>query len=77
MGSNVVPFTGKTTLDIDPDGVLEGAKGELEQVLVLGFDEDGEYYFASSTSNIGTLLRLIETFKFDLLSGEFGYRLED
>lgn len=61
---NVVPFTGVTRLEIDPNTVLIGAlNAKLEQVLVLGKIGEGEYYFASSNNLYGTDLWLIEQFK--------------
>lgn len=72
MTGNVVPFGGHTRHDINPDGVLEGAKGKLNKVLVLGEGDDVGEWFAASTSNTGELLSLIERFKFKLLSGDFG-----
>lgn len=57
----------------NPDVVLEAAKGEVEQVLVLGYDSDGELYAASSSELVdgGNILWLIETFKQKLLNLEF------
>ena len=69
--SNVIPLGGYTKLDIEPDKVLDSALGQLEQVLVIGYNENGDNYFASSTSDIGKLLRMIETFKFNLMNGDF------
>jgi len=57
-------------IHIECDKVLEAAKG-LKEVLVLGENAEGEWYFASSTGDIGTLLWLVEAFKHDLLSGDF------
>ena len=55
---DVVRFTGITTLDTDPDRVLESAKGELESVVIVGYGKasDGSQveYFASSISDGGT-----------------------
>ena len=68
---NVIRFPGYTKLDIDPDGVLNGAKGELESVLILGTCQDGEPYVAASTSNRAELLLLVKQFEFNLLSGYY------
>lgn len=38
---NVIPFTGITKLDTDPDRVLESAVGKLQGVVIAGYDEDG------------------------------------
>lgn len=65
--SKVIPFTGITRLDIEPDLVLEGAKGKLEGVVVMGFDLEGNEYFASSYADGGTALWLAERMKKRLL----------
>lgn len=74
--SNIIPFNGYTRNDIDPDdidpdGVLEGAKGQLSAVLVIGRCEDGDNYAAASTTDKGKLLLMIEEFKLRLLDGDF------
>ena len=67
MSDNVVDFDGITKLDLDPDRVLEGAKGQLEAVIVIGYTSDGEEYFASSKADGGTTLWLLERCKKQLL----------
>lgn len=47
--SNIVRFTGITRLPIPVDQILDGAKeAGLTEVLIAGYDADGEYYFAAS-----------------------------
>ena len=55
---------------IDPDQVLEAAKGKLSEVVVIGFekDRDGILYMASSEGP-GDTLWLVEVGKRDLLTG--------
>lgn len=65
--SNVVRFTGITTLDLDADHVLESALGKLNGVVVVGFDKDGQEYFASSYADGGDVLWLFERAKKQLL----------
>lgn len=51
---------------IEPDIVLEAAKGKLSDVLVLGYEvgEDGEYYYAANFDMTKErALFLIEFFK--------------
>lgn len=45
---DVVKLDCVTKLPIDPDDVLDGAKGRLDYVLLLGWDKDGRMYTASS-----------------------------
>ena len=66
-GSNIIVLENETTLDLPPDRVLEGAHGKLESVIVIGWDKDGEEYFASSVSDGGAILWLVERFKKMLL----------
>lgn len=65
--SKVIPFTGITRLDLDPDRVLEQCKGALEGVVVIGYDAEGAEYFASSYADGGTVLWLLERCKARLL----------
>lgn len=44
-----------TTEDIPADQILEAAKGHVPVALIIGLDEDGELYFASSTGATDTI----------------------
>lgn len=58
---NVIPFDGYTTLDIDPDSVLENNKGEFSRVMVIGWGkENGELVVASSFSSGPDLMWLLQ-----------------
>ena len=48
-----------TTLPIDPDQVLEAAKGNLDHVLVVGVDKSRSLYVASSSPDMGEDLLLL------------------
>lgn len=63
----MITFSGITKLDVPPDRVLDGAKGKLEGVVVMGFDVDGNEYFASSYADGATVLWLAERMKKMLL----------
>ena len=69
MSDNVIPFNGITSLDIDPDMVLDEAKG-LESVIVIGYTKDGEEYFSSSVADGGEVLWQLERSKLKLLTIE-------
>jgi len=66
--AKIIPFRGVTTLDLDPDQVLENAKGEMEGVVLLGWDKAGEMFFASTYADGGTVLWLLEQCKTRLLA---------
>jgi hypothetical protein len=68
----VVELGCETTLEIPPDKVLKAAVGNLDQVLVLGYDKNGDEYFASSMPNMAHILWLMERLRIGLLSGEVG-----
>lgn len=59
MTADIHQFTGDTCLDISADKVLEGAMGKLERVMVCVFSEDGQFYTASSTSDIAQCLFML------------------
>ena len=68
--SNVILFNGITKLDLDPDMVLENTKGKLEGVILIGYDKEGEEYFASTYADGGDVLWLLERMKIRLLNVE-------
>lgn len=69
MSDNVIMFTGQSYLDLNPDMVLEEAKGELSEVIVLGFTKDGGEYLSGSHASGPNALWLLERLKLHLLSG--------
>ena len=66
----VLPFYGLTKLDIPVDHILEGAKGKLDGIVILGYDKDEEEYFASSIADGGEVLWLLERCKIVLMGME-------
>ena len=67
---NVIEFNGITKLDLDPERVLEKARGRLESVVIMGYDKDGHEYFGSSISNGPEVNWLIDSLKARLLAVE-------
>lgn len=61
--ADVIKFNGITKLDLSPDHVLEEAKGNLQSVVIMGYDNEGEEYFASSISDGAEVVWLAELFK--------------
>jgi|GEM_PF-1789346 len=58
----------------DPDNVLAQAMGRYKSVLIIGWDNDGDFD-ARATLDLKDgcgALWLVELFKFKLLNGEFG-----
>lgn len=66
--SNVIQWRGITRLDLEPDVVLENTKGKLEGLIIIGYDKDGQEYFASSYADGGDVLWLLERMKLRLLN---------
>ena len=54
---------GVTRLSLDPDKVLSEAVGKCTQVLVIGWEPDGSFYFASSEAGGPSVLWDLETAK--------------
>lgn len=67
----VVRLNCLTTLDISPDDVLNSAVGKLDQVLILGWDKDGELYVASSTSDMKLTVYLATKFVHKEMNGDY------
>ena len=67
--TDIINFNGTTTNDIPSGQVLEEAKkAGVTCVIVLGYDVNGNEYFASSSANADELLWLLERAKRQLLS---------
>jgi len=66
-GENIIPIGGITRLDLPVENILESAKDQLEGVVLLGFDKDGEIYFASTYADGGEVIWLLEQCKKKLL----------
>ena len=56
-----------TTLPTDPDRILRNAIGKMNRVLVIGIDNSGNEFFASSDPDGGTALWGMERAKLKLL----------
>lgn len=68
MKDNITILPVITRLDIPCERVLNGAlKANLKEAVVVGFDSDGEFYFASSQADGGDILWLFELAKKKLL----------
>lgn len=65
--SNVIELPVITTLDLDPDRVLNKAIGQLEYVVLIGYTKDGEFYFASNKSDGADAVWVMEMAKKRLL----------
>lgn len=65
---DVVILDCPTTLHIPPDRVLESAVGKLSEVVLIGYEENGDWYFASSFEKMAEVLLALERAKMDLMS---------
>jgi hypothetical protein len=68
MTAEILPFTGITTLDLDPLQVIEAAKeAGLTEVVIVGVDADGAEYFASSIADAGNAGWHLDRAKWNLM----------
>ena len=67
---NIVIWQGITRHDLPPDRLLEQAKGQVDSVVILGWDKDGELYFASSMADGGNVMWLMRKAEKALLEAE-------
>jgi len=67
MKGKVIPLGNITRLNIPADQVLVAAIDKLESVIIIGYDKEGQEYFASSIADGGDTLWLVERFKKRLL----------
>lgn len=71
MTAKIIPIGCVTKLDLPADQVLEQATGRgLTGVVILGWNDDGSEYFASSIADGGTVLWLMEKLKKKLMEVE-------
>jgi len=65
--TDIIKFSGISRLDLDPDRVLTEAIGQMDQVVICGFDKEGNQYFASSVADGGASLWHLERAKWALM----------
>lgn len=65
--ATVHQFTGITSLNHEPDWILEKAQGKLKQVVVIGYEEDGSFFFSGSHADGPENLWLLEVAKRKLI----------
>ena len=69
MTAKIITLDCLSRHDLSADRVLRGAiDADLEGVVHMGYDKEGEHYFASSYGGGGTCLWLLEKLKAQLLS---------
>jgi hypothetical protein len=60
-----------TTENSSPDRALESAaEYGLDQVVIVGFDKDGEFFFASSQADSGEVLYFLKRARWELMKME-------
>jgi hypothetical protein len=65
---NVIDLPVVTSLDIPVERILNGAiEANLDTAIVIGWQEDGEFYFAGSSGDAAQTLLLLELAKRELL----------
>lgn len=69
--ADILKFSGNTRHDINPDEVLEGAKGQLTSVVVIGYDRDGYLFLASSSADGPKVNWLLDKVKHKLINGDY------
>lgn len=68
MTAEVIDIGCVTRLDIDPDRVLSKAiEAEMTAVIIVGFDADGQDYFAASMADAAEALWHLERAKWRLM----------
>lgn len=60
-------FPGIVTKDHEADVMLQLARGELKDVVILGYDHGGELFFSSNIADGGTVMWMLEKAKKMLL----------
>lgn len=68
---DVVKLNCETTLPIDPNDVLTGAKDKLEHCLLIGIDKDGKMYTASSSADMAWGVYMATKFVAKVHAGDY------
>lgn len=70
----IVSFRGLTKHDIDPDRMLEANKGEFKHLVLLGYNHDDNFIFASTMADGGDVVWMLELAKLKLykITGDIG-----
>jgi hypothetical protein len=68
--SKVINLNNITHLDLPPDRILNEAIGNMESVVILGYDKEENEYFASSIADGADVVWLLEKCKKYLLEIE-------
>jgi len=63
MTDKVIPFTGDTRGDIDPDELFDGNRGIYECAVVIGYTKEGAERLVSSTGDSALMVWLLERAK--------------
>jgi len=64
MSDNIVDFRGVTFLDMPPERIIcRAEKHNFQDILILGYDDKGEFVFLSSKADGGDVLWLLELAK--------------
>lgn len=75
--SEVVKFYPKNAAQ-NPDAVLEQAVGVYDQVFVIGYDKDGSFDARASLNfPMRDIFFALDTFKFKVLNGDYGFQLKE
>jgi hypothetical protein len=64
---SVIKFPGITRLELNPDDVLDAAKGQLDLAIVIGVTPEGNFYFASSEPDGAEVVWWLERTKHKLM----------
>lgn len=68
MNDNIIRFPGNTLCDLDVNQVLDGAKdSDIDELIIIGRQKNGEYYFASTTSDACQMLWMCKKLEQELL----------
>lgn len=64
--TEVVAFRAPSRHDLDPDTILETNKGTFKHLVLLGYDRDDDFIFASTVADGGDVVWMLELAKLKL-----------
>lgn len=66
--SNIIELGGTTKGSISPNKVIQAAQEACKMAVIIGYDNDGEFYFASTSADAREVLWLLEKAKKQILT---------
>ena len=73
MTDNVTQLNAPYVGEIEPDTILENNKGNFDEILLIGWNKEGDFRIAASNADLARALVLIESARDDVMRRIHGF----